>query len=186
MNKKLPDNAKLVHKGIIFDTYQWEQEMFDGSIQIFEAIKRNPTVQIIPITENNKIIVLEEEQPHIGKFIGLVGGHVEDNETPEENAIKELLEETGMKCEELILWKKEEFGSKIIWDSYYFIARNCKIIQDQNLEVGEKIKVLELDFLKFIEFTQKNEFRNKSFQDMIFRMIHTNNELKKFEHKLFN
>jgi len=186
MNHNLPENAKLVHKGIIFDTYQWEQEMFDGSIQIFEAIKRNPTVQIFVVTENNKLIILNEEQPHVGKFIGLVGGHVEDNETPEENAHKELLEETGMKCDNLILWKKEEFGSKIIWDSYYFIAKNAKKVQNQNLEVGEKIEYLEVEFDEFIKLTQNKNFRNKSFSNMIFRMIHTKGELEKFKKELFN
>ena len=185
MTKKLPENAKLVHKGIIFDTYQWEQEMFDGSIQMFEAIRRNPTVQILVVTENNKLIVLDEEQPHIGKFTGLVGGHVEDNETAEENAKKELLEETGMIYNELILWKKEEFGSKIIWDSYYFIAKGCKKIQDATPEVGEKIKVNEVDFDEFIQITQRDDFRNKSFKEMVFRMIHTSGEIEKFKKKLF-
>jgi len=184
--KKLPVNAKLVFKGIIFDTYQWQQKMFDGSYKTFEAIVRNPTVQIIPITKNNKIVVLEEEQPYVGKFIGLVGGHVEDNETPEENAKKELLEETGMVYEKLELWKKDKFGSKIIWDSYYFIARNCEVIQKKNLEVGEKNNILKLNFEEFIEFTQKNNFRNKSFKEIIFRMIHTKGEIDRFRKELFD
>lgn len=54
MAKRLPKNAKIVNKGIIFDTYHWEQEQFDGSIKIFEAIKRNPTVQIFAITKEKK------------------------------------------------------------------------------------------------------------------------------------
>jgi len=28
-----------VHQGVIFDVYQWEQEMYDGSIKIFEKLK---------------------------------------------------------------------------------------------------------------------------------------------------
>lgn len=36
----IPENAKLVFKGKIFDTYQWEQEMYDGSRVTFEKIKR--------------------------------------------------------------------------------------------------------------------------------------------------
>lgn len=186
MSKKLPRNAKIVNKGIIFDTYQWEQKQFDGSFKTFEAIKRNPTVQIFPITKDNKIIILNEEQPHVGKFSGLVGGHVEDNETPKETAHKELLEETGMKCDELKLWKKTEFGSKIIWNSFYFIAKNVKIVQKATPEVGEKIEMMEVDFDEFIEFTQKENFRNKSFSDMIFRMIHTPGKLDKFKKELFN
>lgn len=186
MAKTLPKNAKCVHKGIRFNVYQWEQKLFDGTIQTFEAVKRNPSVQIITITQNNKLIVLDEQQPHVGKFQGLVGGHVEDNETPQENAHKELLEETGMKCEKLDLWKQTSFSSNIIWDSYYFIAKNCKKVQKATPEAGEKIKILELEFEEFIEFTQKNNFRNKSFKEMIFRMIHTKDEIEKFKKELFS
>lgn len=90
-----------------------------------------------------------------------------------------------MKCSELRLWKKQEFGSKIIWDSYYFIAKNCEIVQKATPEVGEKIETIELNFKEFIKFTQKENFRNKTFSDMVFRMIHTKGELERFEKELF-
>ena len=41
MSKKIPNHARLVFKGILHHIYQWEQEMFDGSVQTFEAIKKN-------------------------------------------------------------------------------------------------------------------------------------------------
>ena len=59
---KIPINAKKVFSGIIFDTYQWEQEMYDGSHKIFEMVKRSPTVDVIA-TMDDKIITLWEEQP---------------------------------------------------------------------------------------------------------------------------
>ncbi len=37
---KIPPNAKRVFKGIIFDVYQWQQKMFDGSKETFEMLKR--------------------------------------------------------------------------------------------------------------------------------------------------
>ena len=36
---KVPKQAKRVFKGVIFDVYQWEQEMFDGTKEIFEKLK---------------------------------------------------------------------------------------------------------------------------------------------------
>ena len=91
-----------------------------------------------------------------------------------------------MTYSELNLWKKEEFGTKIIWDSYYFIAKNVEKIQDATPEVGEKIEVLELNFDEFIEFTQKENFRNKYFSNMVFRIIHTKGEIEKFKKELFD
>jgi len=32
----VPEEAKLVFKGIIYDVYQWEQKMFDGTFSTFE------------------------------------------------------------------------------------------------------------------------------------------------------
>ncbi len=182
---KVPNNAKLVFGGIIFNVYQWKEKMFDNSFSTFEAVIRKPSVQIIVVTENNKLIILEEKQPFVGKFFGLVGGQVENSETIIQSVKKELLEETGMRYLKLKLWKKIKNDSKIIWDTYYFIANGCKIIQKPTPEVGEKIKMIECGFEKFIRYTQKKSFRNKEFSNIIFKMIHTKNELKEFKKKLF-
>ena len=182
----IPKKAKRIFKGIIFDIYQWEQKLFDGSYQTFEGIKRKPTVQLIPITKDNKIIVLEEEQPNTKKFVGLVGGQVEDYETPKESAKKELLEETGMSFKKLILLEKNSFGGKIVWDSYYFIARDVEKISEPTPEPGEMIKVIELEFEDFIEFTQRDDFRNRQFKNKIFRLIHNKKEFELFKRKIFN
>lgn len=182
----IPNNAKLVFKGVLFDVYQWQQKMFDGTFATFEKIKRKPTTQIIAITKYNKIILLNEEQPNTGKFIGMPGGHVEENETIMQNAKKELLEETGMETEKLELWNKYDFGGKIEWQSHYFIAKNCTKIQEPKPENGEKITPFEVDFDEFIKYTQKKEFRNKFFSNLIFKMIHTPSELDKFKKQLFS
>jgi ADP-ribose pyrophosphatase YjhB (NUDIX family) len=183
---KIPENAKLVFKGKIFDVYHWQQEMFDGSFETFEGIKRKPSVQIIAITPENKIILLKEEQPFVGKFISVPGGQVEDEETPQENAIKELLEETGMKADELILWKEQQFNSKIEWTTYYYIAKGCKKVQDAEPENGEKIIPYEVSFDEFIKESQRKDFRNKRLKEDIFRMMHISGELEKFKKILFN
>ena len=60
----IPRHAKRVFKGEIFEVYQWPQEMFDGSIKTFEMVRRPDTVATIAVIED-KIIVLEEEQPNL-------------------------------------------------------------------------------------------------------------------------
>ena len=58
----IPPHAKRVFKGVIFEVYQWEQEMFDGSVETYEALKRADTAQVIA-TRRNKILIPLEEQP---------------------------------------------------------------------------------------------------------------------------
>jgi len=105
----LPINSKKVFEGVIFDVYQWEETLFDGSVTIFEAVKRKDSVQIIAIF-NNQLVLLEEEQPFIGKFLALSGGVCETN-VPEDDARRELLEETGFICDSLEFWKKNSYSS---------------------------------------------------------------------------
>ena len=187
MENRIPDHAKKVFEGIMFDVYHWDQEMFDGSTQTFEAISKLGSSQVIAITTEKKIVLLNEEQPHVGKFISIPGGHVERDETPLENAKKELREEVGMESDKWEEWIEANIGSKIDWPSNYYIARDCVKVDSQNLEeAGEKIEPYEVDFDTFIEHTQREDFRNKFLQITIFKMIHTEGELEKFRKLLLD
>lgn len=182
----IPKNAKNVFSGVIFDVYQWKQKLFDGSYQTFEGIKRTPTVQIIAVTGTGKIVLLKEEQPYVGKFTSLIGGQVERGHTPLDTAKKELLEEAGIEAEKMVLWKVTSLGSKLNWETYYYIAKGCQKNHGENPDPGEKIKTYTVDFEKFLKETQREDFRNKFFSDMIFRIVHTEGELKKFKKMLFD
>lgn len=35
----IPDHAKCVFKGVIFDVYQWEQKLYNGTTTTFEKLK---------------------------------------------------------------------------------------------------------------------------------------------------
>lgn len=182
----LPDNAKLVFKGKIFNIYQWEQKLFDGSYTTFEKAVRSGTVQVITITKENKIVLLREEQPGRSPFISVPGGVMDPGETSEESARRELLEETGMICNELVLWKEQNFGGKMEWPTYYYIAKGCENGFEMKLDPGEKIELYEVDFNQFLEECEKDEFRNKFLSDMIFRIKHTPEKLEEFKNLLFN
>ena len=92
----IPENAKKVFDGVIFDVYQWEQKMYDGSVAVFEKIKRLDTTVIVAIDENNNFIITHQEQPGRDKpFLSNPAGRIEGGENPLEGAKRELLEETG-------------------------------------------------------------------------------------------
>lgn len=70
----MPENAKRVFKGILFDVYQWQVNGYDGSTKTFEKLKRPDTAMVIPVTEDGKIILAFQEQPYKKPFVGLIGG----------------------------------------------------------------------------------------------------------------
>lgn len=154
----IPQNAKCVFKGVIFDVYQWEQQGYDGKIKIFEKIKRHDTAMVIPITEQGKIIVAKQEQPGKGPFIGLVGGRLDEGEEPLEAAKRELLEETGYEAREWLLFDSVQPIGKVEWAVYTLIAKGCYKVAEQSLDGAEKIDLLFVDFDEFVEMALHKEF----------------------------
>lgn len=147
----IPDHAKKVFKGVMFDTYQWEQEMFDGTKATFEKLKRPDTVVVFPVLPDGKIILTEQEQPGKVPFVGATGGRVDEGEDILTAAKRELLEESGYEAEEYILWDAQHPVSKIDWVVYTFVAKGVKKVADMQLDAGEKIKLLPLTLDELID-----------------------------------
>lgn len=136
----LPINSKLVFRGVLFDVYQWQQKMFDGSVQTFEMLKRADTAEIIAI-KDGKIMLQEQEQPNKPTFLCLPGGRIEENEELLDGAKRELLEESGFVSENWSLYHSVKPLSKMDWRIHVFIARDCEFKQDPHLDAGEKIQI---------------------------------------------
>ena len=154
----IPEHAKCVFKGILFDVYQWEQEMFDGSRTIFEKIKRPDTVVVLPVFSDGKIVLIEEKQPGGETVIGIPGGRIEESEEVLEAAKRELLEETGYAAEKYILWDAQQVVNKIDWVIYVFIAKGLRKVANPNLDGGEKITLQPVTFDEFIEIGTSEKF----------------------------
>lgn len=147
----IPENAKRVFKGIIFDVYQWEQELYNGSKAVFEKLKRPDTVVILPVLPDGKIILIEEEQPGSDLVIGIPGGRIDEGEEVLEAAKRELLEETGYEADKFILWDVQQVVNKIDWVIYTFIAKGLRKIAEPKLDGGEKITLKHVSFDEFID-----------------------------------
>ena len=181
----IPKTAKLVFKGIIFDIYQWKQKLFDGTYQTFEKSKRQDTVNVIPITTDGKIVLSKQEQPGSEPFIGAFGGGIEDKENPLNAAKRELLEETGFKAKEFIIWNATQFIDKIDWAIYTFIAKDCSVSQEQQTDAGEKIKLIYLTFDEFMDVITQPNYRDSEVALKIFQLSNNPKKLADLR-KLFS
>lgn len=174
----IPENAKRVFKGILFDVYQWEQDLYDGSRTIFEKLKRPDTVLIFPVLPDGKILLLEQEQPQKGMFVSTAGGRVDEGEDILTAAKRELLEETGYIGEEFILWDAQQPISKVEWAIYTFIAKGLKKIEEANPDAGEKIKPLPVSFDELIGMVISKNFSER---EVIVKFIEAKYDPKKKE-----
>jgi ADP-ribose pyrophosphatase len=157
----LPADAKMVFKGEVYEVWQWQQTMFDGSVQTFERLKRPDTVNVIAVVDD-KIIIEVQMQPHRrDPFLALPGGRCEAGEDPLAAAKREFLEETGYVSDDWHLWRDDRPFTSIIWETHTFIVRNCIKQQEQKLDAGERITISLVPFDEFIEKTQDPTFRHK-------------------------
>lgn len=167
----IPPHAKRVFRGVVFDVYQWEQELYDGTRTIFEKLKRPDTVVVFPVLPDGQIILTEQEQPGKAPFIGATGGRVDDGEDILDAAKRELLEESGYEADEFVLWKMQQPMSKIEWAVYVFVAKGLCKVADLNLDGGEKIKIITKTFDEFADLAilENSQFSEQEIVDDILK-----------------
>lgn len=185
--KKIPDNAKCVFKGVLHEVWQWEQEQFDGSFKTFECLRRRDGLTIVAITEDKKFIINYEEHPGYPPFITFPGGNIEEGQTQEQGAQRELLEETGYESDNWELWFRNDILSYrcMEWNNNIFIARDCVKIQEPIFDPGEKIATHFLNYEEFLQVTQDKRFRNKEVTEIVRKILAdasgvSNDELRNF------
>ena len=136
-----------------------EVKYLNGDKVIYrEHVKTGNAVIILPITDDNQIIMIQEPRTPIGKVIlDLPAGVIEKGEDAEKAAIRELEEETGY------LASKVEFLREYYQTVGYsdekikiYLATNLKKTE-QHLDDEEEIKVFKIPFEEVIEMLNKNE-----------------------------
>lgn len=182
---QLPSNAQLAFKGKIFEVWQWEQKMFDGTMETFEVLRRANTAQVIS-TVGDKILVQSQIQPHKNAYyVSLAGGRCEENEDPLDTAKRELLEETGYESSDWILFKEQNPVGKMIWTVYTYIARNCVYKQQPHLDSGEKIENRLITFDEFLLLADDSSFYDLEIIGVLIRARFDKSEREKLFNLLF-
>jgi ADP-ribose pyrophosphatase len=171
MYEIIPENAEKVFSWIRTDIYQWDQEMYDGSISCFELVRFLDGAFTFAITQDKKILVTLQSQPsRTHAFLSLPGGAFDSPlEDPLLCAKRELLEETWYEGSD---WKEYFVAhgtNNVIAHTHFYIAHNCTKITSIEPDPGEKIhEVLLLDFDAFLLLSEDPRFVHWSLLPRLF------------------
>ncbi len=117
--------------------------------RIIKAGGNGDAVIILPVTTDEKYVVIVESRPNIknGIAIEFPAGMVDPGEEPIVAAKRELLEETGYSCKNIIEmenhFQDQGCSNAII---RIFLATGCEKISDQRLDDTESIRYMEMTY----------------------------------------
>ena len=114
---------KTLFKGDLFTIKQ----KVDSFGKVRELCFRPPSVADIAITNDKKIVVVNEKRPLFKERIyALPSGRVDKETDIKEAAQRELREESGYRAESLELFMKSKPSNSFKYDVYFFIGRNLE------------------------------------------------------------
>lgn len=151
-----------IEKNPSFLSIETARYHLNGNITLIrEKIKKNhkdgSAIIVIPVTKEQEIITVIEPRVCIknGVGVGFPAGYIEENETPEEAAIRELQEEIGYQPEQLIplisFYQDEGISSAY---NHAFLARNCQKVSEQQLYPDEYIQYMKFKTEEIEELIQ--------------------------------
>jgi len=113
-----------------------------GKAHDFYVIESPDWVNIIPITPDNQVVMVKQFRHGIKEVtLEIPGGVVENGDSIEDNAARELLEETGYRAGELSLLGVIHPNPAIIDNRCYtYLARSLKKINGGNFDETEDIE----------------------------------------------
>ena len=149
-------------KSSFINTKSYQCILKNGKIvnreKILKGKKDGNAVIIVPLTLTDETILVIQPRVFTKSGIGIEvpAGYIDEGETPEEAALRELKEETGYVPEKLIHLKEyyQDQGCSAAYN-HAFLALGCKKMYEQVLDKDEYINYLECYFKDVIDLVNE-------------------------------
>jgi ADP-ribose pyrophosphatase len=153
-------SSKKLFEGRVIDLVFEEVLLPNGKTSTREIIKHPGAVAVIPITEDGRIIMVEQYRKALERtLVEIPAGKLEEGEEPEATARRELEEETGYGCESLThlisFYTSPGFADELV---HLYVAEGLKKKNNKlQLDEDEFVEVLSVSLEEATQLIQEQK-----------------------------
>lgn len=151
--------SKLIYRGRVFEVRS--EEIILNNKKLYRDVVYHPgAVAILVKNKDSFLFVRQYRHPARERLLEIPAGTLEENEEPYNTAMRELIEEAGIKANKLDFLTKfyvaPGYCSEII---HLFYTDDFETVENQP-EEEEDIEVLWIDIQKAYEMVKSNEIKD--------------------------
>jgi ADP-ribose diphosphatase len=145
----------------------------DGLVGTFGVVELTPGVSVLPVGDDGTVYLVRVFRYTLGRdSIEAVAGGIEDGESPEETARRELREEVGLEAEEIIpLGVADQLTENVVSPVHLFQARGLRFIEPQQ-EATEQISRVAVPLQQALEWVLDGTISHAASATLIFKTAH--------------
>jgi ADP-ribose pyrophosphatase len=153
-------SKKLFYQGKIFDVSL--DRIREGEIEYErEIVTHDGSAVVVPVFYDKTVALVKQYRHAAGKYLWEIpAGSLENNETPEEGARRELEEEVGATAGKLDLLSEFYVSPGFLSEKMFVFLATDLTETVQNLEDDELIEIQKYTFDRVFEMIRRNEIED--------------------------
>jgi ADP-ribose pyrophosphatase len=161
---------EYIYEGKILKLRHDKVELPDGKVADREIIEHSGGSGVLAVTENDEILLVKQyRRPYDEVTYEIPAGKLNPGENPEENARRELSEETGLTAKNIVhigdLYTTPALIDEVI---HMYIATDLTQ-GEQHLDYDEFVNTLKIPLSKAVDMVMAGEIKDSKTQTVILK-----------------
>ena len=151
-----------IYDGKVLHVFKDTVTLPNGQIGLREYVRHIGAAAVLPITEAGEVLLVKQfRYPFDDVLLEIPAGKRDSfTENPLDTAMRELKEETGATCHNLIPLG-EYYSSPAILDEviWMYLAKDL-VMSEQDLDEDEFVEIVRMPFVDLLRMVERNEIRD--------------------------